>query len=275
MHTLSEVIDAITDILQVQYRNNDSNYGLVLGPQDKKIQEQIPVKKITVSLNLSAYNIARAVNQKADLIISYEPLFYSCIKRIDYTLLRKIRLLAKDRVYVFVLGDALIYCENGVNDTLMGLLDIKETYTIEERVSFQSTENNRKLKVGRLVREVMVRELARDIGKKVRSRYVKILGNPTDFVKEIAFVGGVIRDKKIIEFLKSSNVDTIITGDIDYRIQTYLQDLQLNTLIIGYANSINPGLRVFKNLLQLKVPEAEVSLLDTENNTLASEINIA
>ena len=76
-----------------------------------------------------------------------------------------------------------------------------------------------------------------------------------------------------MDILKSSKVDAVITGEVNYKIQTYLQDTQLNAIVIGYTNSIKPGLKVFKSLLQLKIPKVEVNLLDTDD-FLVSEINI-
>ena len=275
MHTLYEITNAITEILQFNYNDETINIpiGMVIGPTDKTMQSQIPIKKVGISLNLSAYSIARAVNKKNDLIISYEPLFYSCIKKIDYILLRKIRLLAQERVYVFVLGEPLLYAENGINDTLLGLLEIKDTKVIELKTNSSYTEIAKRFKIGYLPREIMVREIARDIGKKVGSHHVKIFGNPTDFVRGIAFIGGALSDKNIVDILKSFKVDAVITGEVNYKIQTYLQDTQLNAIVIGYTNSIKPGLKVFKSLLQLKIPKVEVNLLDTDD-FLVSEINI-
>ena len=273
MHTLFEIIEAITDILQFDYKEaNDENIGLVIGPEDKSIQSQIPIKKVGISLNLTAYSIAKAVNKKVDLLISYDPLFYSCINKIDYTLLRKIRLLAQERTYVFVLGYPILYADNGINDTLLGLLEIKDTRSIECNTCSISHKVKR-FKIGYLQRKIMIRELAREIGKKVGSINVRIFGSPTDFANTITFIGGNIENVKTIAYLKSSKVDVIVTGDLNYKIQTYLQDAQLDAIEIGYTNSIKPGLKVFKSLLQLKIPKVEVTLLDTDD-FLVSEINI-
>ena len=273
MHTLLEIIDAITEILQFDYKEViDENIGLVIGPTDKTIQSQIPIKKVGICLNLSAYSIAKAINKKIDLIISYDPLFYSCINKIDYVLLRKIRLLAQERTYVFVLGYPALYAENGISDTLLELLDIRSTRIIEWNTC-SVYHKIKQFKVGCLQRKIMIRELAREIGKKVGSSNVKIFGSPTDFASTIAFIGGTIEDFKMISYLKSSKVDVVITGDINHKVQIYLQDTQLDAIVIGYVNSIKPGLKVFKSLLQLKIPKVEVTLLDTDS-FLVSEINI-
>ena len=106
----------------------DDNVGLQVGESSAKI------KKILVTLDVTADVVGEAVKNKADLIISHHPLIYQRILNITDgdPVGKNILKLSANKISLIVAHTNLDRADDGVNDTLADKLDLKDVRLLEK-----------------------------------------------------------------------------------------------------------------------------------------------
>ena len=117
--------------------------------------------------------------------------------------------------------------------------------------------------IGRVhvIREVTLEELAKRIKKRMRLRYVRIIGDPSHKVRRVGIaVGGMGLSINLPfwEDLRKYHPEVIITGELDEYAMRYAIDTGIDVIETSHSASENPGLRKFAQYLREKLPHLKI-----------------
>lgn len=132
--TLTRVRD-ITSIVEEHFplslAEDWDNSGLQVGSYDSQ------VKNVVIALDVDGYIVKKAIESKAELIITHHPMFFKGIKKINYSTSQGslIKALINNDITVYSAHTNLDAGENGLNQllaTTLDLVDIKPLYKGQE-----------------------------------------------------------------------------------------------------------------------------------------------
>jgi dinuclear metal center YbgI/SA1388 family protein len=133
---IKEIAEKIDKIVPMKLAQGWDNVGLLLGSAEKS------VKRILLTIDITNDVLAEAKRLRIDLIISYHPIIWDGLKKINaegptstvYELIRS-------GIAVFTIHTALDAAEGGVNDVLAEIVGIKNAKPIGDYVSPPAGEN--------------------------------------------------------------------------------------------------------------------------------------
>ena len=190
--------------------------GLLLGSPNQ------PVKKVLLSVDVTAEVLAEAIQMGAELIFSHHPMFLRGVHELAETGFRGKLVAEANR------NSIAVYCahtnadgvEDGVTDSLakkIGLLNLE---------SFGSNSNHGR--VGQLPQEMSLIELARVVGKAIPATAsgVRVAGEPNTRVRRVAVMGGA--GDSFLATVRDLQVDAYVTSDLRHHpAQEFMQQSQL------------------------------------------------
>lgn len=234
----------------------DREVNFVSGFEDENILEKVNVKNIFLSPIADISSIMKCIANKANLMISYEPIISSTlIKNNLEILVHKIRLLSSYRITFCSLGSSWLNAPGGGNHILGKALGIENLQS--KRVL---TEDLKPIyiTIGKLQSASIIREIIKTLAFKTGFKMFEIFGTSKSSVTRIGILAGILENLKIFNALTKENIDLLIVGEIPYEMAMYGVDMKINILKVGYIDSLIPGLRYLKNLLQLKFKDIKV-----------------
>lgn len=127
----SKVISILNRLAPPFLIDSWDNSGLQIGSTEKQVE------KILVSLDLSENTLKKAIEQKADMIITHHPFIFSKLNNIylDDEKGKMIRDIIKNDITVFSMHTNLDMCDGGVNDTLCEMLEINKEKPLSKFVA--------------------------------------------------------------------------------------------------------------------------------------------
>ena len=131
-----DIAEQIEKIVPLGLAQDWDNVGLLIGEQQKN------VKNILLTIDVTGGVVAEAVKLKTDLIVSYHPVIWDGLKKINsegpngtvYELIRR-------GIAVFSIHTALDSAIGGVNDGLAEIVGIKEPKPIGDYVDNPARDN--------------------------------------------------------------------------------------------------------------------------------------
>ncbi len=130
---LNDILDHLEVLAPEKLQSSWDNSGLLAGLGDDD------VKKVLISLDLTAKIVDYAINLKVDLIITHHPYFMSPMKKINDPLLIK---LIRNGIDIYSMHTNLDFVKGGVNTLLaerIGLNDTSFLYHLPELETYQIT----------------------------------------------------------------------------------------------------------------------------------------
>lgn len=174
------------------------------------------VRRVLITLDVTSAVADRAVSGGYDCVISHHPFIFKGLKSIDdegAVSAKALKLIASG-VAVMSFHTRLDAAEGGVNDTLCGLLGIKNTQPLfEEGIPLG--------RVGELESEISAEELALRVKTALGAPFV-LLSDVGATVKRVAAVGGSGKD--MIETARAAGADAFVSGRLDYHPMTDAPD---------------------------------------------------
>lgn len=183
------------------------NDGLLCCPDRNRT-----VKKILVTLDVTAQAVEFALDGGYDCIISHHPFIFKGINSLtdEAPISAKAIKLIGAGVSVMSFHTRLDALEGGVNDTLCALLGIKDTEPLYE-------DGLPIGRVGTLDKSESAEEFARRV-KAVLSAPFVLLSDAGIDARRVAVVGGSGKD--MIALARASGADTFLSGRFDYHYMT-------------------------------------------------------
>lgn len=201
----------ITEIIEKVYPKEAAlgfdNIGLQAGRSDKD------VKRIFLALDATEDMICRAIEAKADMLITHHPLIFSPLKHVtdeDFISRRILQLIQHDISYYAMHTNYDVLGMAELSGKLFGL--------IQTEVLDVTTEINQLPegigRVGNLCHEMTLNECCEYVKEKLKLDFVKVFGSPNQIVRRMAVSPGSGKSAVTPAILKKA--DVLVTGDIGH-----------------------------------------------------------
>ena len=242
MPTVSEIRSQCLAWAPPYWKEEWDNVGLLCGRAGSE------VRRVIVSLDVTAAVAEEAKGFGAELIVSHHPLLFSADNLSDETADGALLLyLAQNDIAVISLHTNLDSAPGGVNDVLARRLDLEEIRT------FDGGDHG----IGRIgtVPEQSLGAFARFVRERLGADGVRYAdgGRP---VHRVAVGGGSCMD--FLPQALEAGCDTFVTGDIKYHQFQKAAKLGVNLIDAGHFPTEDPVCTVLCDYLSGKFPEIEV-----------------
>lgn len=222
-----------------------------------------PSQEVTgiVTTFLASFDvIQRAVNLGANLIITHEPIYYNHRDEVDWladdpVYRAKRELLDENNVVVWRFHD--YWHRHQPDGILTGMVKALrwEEYVISDKPLVFN------------IAAVPLQELAFFFKSKLDIGTVRVVGDLGLTCQRVGLLLGAVSGRRQIEFLSHEDVDVLICGEIDewetseYVRDAVAEDKNKALIILGHANSEEPGMRWLADWLGTKFPGVSITHL--------------
>ena len=210
------------------------------------------VRRVLLTLDVTAEAVKRAIEAKCDVILSHHPLIFKGIKALDgeTTVSAKAIDLIQHGISVMSFHTRLDAAEGGVNDvlaTLLGLCDV--TPFGEEAIG----------RIGSLPQETTAEDFAKTVKEALCAPVVQ-LADANIPVRRVAVLGGSGGDD--IEAAKAAGADTYVSGELKYHQLTDAPEEGINLITAGHFHTEFPVCEMLKKLLAEIDPSIETEIYE-------------
>ena len=251
-----ELIEWLNEHHPQKFAEDWDNVGLLVGDDQKEISH------VFLALDLTEPVLDEAVASGADMILTHHPMIFSGIKKINnHTFTgRKILRLIKEDIPYFAMH---------TNYDVLGMADLSADYTKMHDTTVLSVTEEREGevqgfgRVGKLPREMTLREYAQLVKESLKLNDVKVYGNLDSMVKCAAVCTG--SGKSMIKDVIKAGADVYVTGDIDHHtgIDTVAQGLAL--IDAGHYGTEYIFMDAMKKELTQAFPELKISCAEVKS----------
>lgn len=229
------------------------NDGLMCCPDGSR-----QVKRVLITLDVTAASIERAIDGGFDCILSHHPFIFKGLKAIDGNdpiSAKALRLIAAG-ISVISFHTRLDAVEGGVNDVLCVLLGLEDiTPVFEDGIPIG--------RIGTLKRNVSADVLAMLVKERLGCPFV-LLSDAGVEARRVAVVGGSGKD--LIEIARAAGADTFVSGRLDYHPMTDAPDCSaapMNLIEAGHFYTEFPVTSALRKLIGDTDPEIECEIFDS------------
>lgn len=224
----------------------------------KSGDEQQEVKGIVTTMFATVEVIQRTAALGANFIIAHEPTFYNHRDETawlddDQVFQFKNDLLKKHGIVVWRFHD--YWHTHRPDGVLMGVL------TKLGWQNYYNAENPRMINVPATTLADLIKHAKKGLG----IRQVRFIGDPKQMCKRIALMPGAAGGRSQIELLKKEKPDVLIVGEVaEWETAEYIRDAQamklpMSLIVLGHAESEEPGMEWLVSWLQPQVSDIKVS----------------
>lgn len=200
-----EIIEKLEELYPSNAALIWDNVGLLVGRKQKE------VKNVYVALDLTEEIIDRAIEEKADMIITHHPLIFSPLRTVtdmDFIGRRVVKLLQNDISYYAMHTNYDVLRMADLSADILGI-------DCQEVLDKTATEENKGIgKIGIYENEMTLRQCSELVKKKFGLNAVQVFGAEEKTVRKIAVCAG--SGKSVISVAVDKGADVLITGDIGH-----------------------------------------------------------
>lgn len=249
--TIQQVIDLIlTTIPGAPFKDTVDTIKSGDGQQE--------VKGIVTTMFATIDVIKKAAALGANFIIAHEPTFYNHRDETawienDQVFQFKMDLLQKNNIVVWRFHDYWhTHKPDGVQMGVLTKLGWKDYF---------NSENPRLV----VVPEISLADLMDHAKKSLGIRQVRFIGDPKQTCERIALMPGASGGRSHIQLLQKEKPDVLIVGEIsEWETAEYIRDAQsmklpMSLIVLGHAESEEPGMEWLVSWLQPKVTDVKVT----------------
>jgi len=219
---------------------------------------QQEVKGIVTTMFTTIDVIKKAAALGANFIIAHEPTFYSHRDETawlenDQVFKFKMDLLQKNNIVVWRFHDYWhSHRPDGVQMGVLTKLGWKDYF---------NSENPRLV----VVPEISLAKLMDHAKKSMGIRQVRFIGDPKQICKRVAVMPGASGGRSHIQLLQKEKPDVLIVGEVsEWETAEYIRDAQsmklpMSLIVLGHAESEEPGMEWLVSWLQPKVTDVKVT----------------
>lgn len=207
--------------------------GLILGLENS-------VENIAVALDANPYVLKKAVDMKADLLITHHTLIFHPIYKISRSLAVSLRLALENRISLYSMHTNYDRASGGINDALAARIGLRNIETVE---------------IGRIgeIRPCSSAELASHVSECLKAPVV--YAGKREEVRRVMVVGGSGFKGEFLEIARSNGVDAFVSSELKHEVLRMNRDLCLIDAT-HYATE-SPGMETLcsrlRELLDIKV----------------------
>jgi len=262
MTTLLDILKHIDVIAPRKFELPDQMRYVEVGPTTKSEQTNTTVKRVIVAPNPSARTVTKASQEKANLIISCNPLLMEPTKQITGLDLVRFRLLAKNYISLYVIGSSWISANDGLSDALSDALNL----TISGKFNIVGIDSNL-VPIGRICQtpsKMNHSGFANYIASKMEISNVVFTGCLDDDVDSILACAANTVTKEVILQSLHEGVKTIVTGEITPANRLLAHNKGINIFELGAFVTETPGMKRLRHQLSLEFPELKIEFADAD-----------
>lgn len=247
MIKVKDIFEFINEVSPYETQCDWDNCGLLVGDMDKE------VKRIGVCLDGTLQTVKSAIENNVDLIITHHPVIFAPQK--SFTKGNVAFEAASAGISILSAHTCLDCAEDGVNDVLCDILDIKNA------VSVPAADCTAPMaRIGEIV-ETKAEDFAKKISDKLDT-VCRLVQGKAD-VKKVAVCGGSAFDF-FFEAVEMG-ADTYVTGEVKHHELLIAADMGINLIVAGHYETEKPVMLKLKDKISVGFPDAEVILLDECN----------
>lgn len=225
MATVKDVIELFETIAPEENTMEDEydNVGLIVGRRDAA------VRRVMCCLDATEEVLREAVDEQVDLIIAHHPMIWSPIRSVtDGDVLgQKILYAIENGVAVYAAHTNLDFSSGGINDFVAQILGLND---IEVLKPYRKGEEGFG-RVGNLPSKMYAAVLKGEIENLLHDRYVRIIGEPFEFVSRIAVINGAGGgDTEYIDTALKAGADCLVTADVKHHVAVYAKESGLTVI---------------------------------------------
>lgn len=234
---IRDLIEKLTQKYPLDLQEDWDNSGLQIGNLDNEL------KNILVSLDLEDEGVDLAINNNCNLIITHHPYLFNGTKSIDLSdqFYKRLEKLIKNDITVFALHTNLDIADDGLNDNLCKLLDIKNPKVLEV---------DKEVGLGRYgdIKSVKAYDFAKNIKEKLKVEELICYGDMEKTISKIGVCGG--SGSSLLDDALKQGCDLMLTGDVSYHMAMDYSNRGLIIIDAGHFASENHVIYKLKEVLE-------------------------
>ena len=241
---LKQFCACMEEIAPRQLALDFDNVGLLVEPDHAEI------KKVLLALDCTTVTAREAVDMGADLLVTHHPQFFHGVKSIGFSspVTGAAALLLRHGVGHFAAHTNLDAAAGGVNDTLAGLLDLRDLAPIPpENIG----------RVGVLPAPMKLSELVKRCNDLLGCR-AAYAGDPDRLVSKVAVMGG--SGGGDIDYAQTAGADAYITGEAKHSQILEARERDLPLILCGHYETERVVLKSLLDRLQLLAPDVQYNI---------------
>lgn len=207
--------------------------------------------------------IEEAVKRNANFIIAHEPTLYNHLDNPEWVannavVKQKQQLLEKHKIAVWRFHD---YCHSLSPDAI--------SYGVAKKLNwlpyFKTGQNMLTLPAQSL------RQLVQHLKTSLGIERVRVIGDPEQSCRRIALLPGAWGGQRHVAIAEAEKPDVLIVGEVsEWETAEYIRDARafgsnIALIVLGHAQSEEPGMEWFVDWLQPKLPDLKVSHIPSGN----------
>jgi putative NIF3 family GTP cyclohydrolase 1 type 2 len=237
-----------------------------IGPQTEKEQEKTTVNRVIIATYPSGRVVAKATQDKANLLVTHRPLFPFAIDRLSGLDLIRVRLLTKNYISSYMLGGAWICARDGIADALVEALEL------DKKGEFLVMGDSDDLvPAGRIcqMKTAMNHSLfANYLAEKLGIDTVKFSGDLDEEVGPTLVYPGSLLDVPEILAAKKQDITTVVTGELSPEVRLLAAEEGMQVYEAGAFATEEPGMSRLKHQLSLEFPDLKIEYTKSEPVTM-------
>ncbi len=220
------------------------NVGLLVEPDHTEI------RKVLLALDCTVLTAREAIDSGVDLLVTHHPQFFHGVKSIGFSspLTGAAALLLRHGIGHFAAHTNLDAAEGGVNDTLAGLLALRD-------VSSLLPENIGR--IGTLPEPMKLSALAARCNELLDS-HGGYTGDPDGLVSRVAVLGGAGGGE--LEYVQAAGADAFLTGEAKHSQILEARERDLPLILCGHYETERVVLKSLRDRLQILAPDVQYTI---------------
>ena len=252
---LQEIIDIVEDWAPIELAEDFDNVGLIIG--DSKSD----VKKALITLDTLEVVIEEAIENSCDLIISFHPIIFNGIKKINNQTYveRVVSKAIKNNINIYAIHTNLDNHPKGVSFQISKYLEMENTKILIPKDGFSGGMGM----IGNLKEKLSEKELLVFVKSKMKTKTIKHSPFLNKKIRKLAVLGG--SGSFAIEEAIEAGADCFISADLKYH-DYFKAENKILLLDIGHYESEQYTKELILNFLRKKIPKFACIISKSKTN---------
>ena len=242
----NDIINLLEQELPMKYAESWDNTGFQVGNREKKVTH------VFVAMDVTDENIEEAIRVGADMIITHHPMLFSPISSVTADTIHGRRILKMIENGICYMSTHTNYDSCRMADLASERLGLTDCEVLEEVLDGIGIG-----KVGKLPKEMTLRECALLVKEKFHIPSVRFFGDGEQKVKLAAICPGA--GKSLVKECHVKGAQVYITGDIDHHTGVDQVDDFLPIIDAGHYGVEHIYIEDMYRILTEKCPEIKLS----------------
>jgi dinuclear metal center YbgI/SA1388 family protein len=250
----NEIIEIIENVCPKSLAYSWDNVGLLCGDGEKDINS------VFVTLDTNINTVKEAIEKHADMIVSHHPIFFSPLKRIDYTTAQgqMIKLLIENNIPLYAAHTNMDTAKGGINDRLAKMFSLTDVDVLECHTAASDVGLGR---IGKLKSPTAFNDFAARCSE-ILNTHLRAAGDFDKIIKTVAVASGSCCE--VIPLAAEKGADVIVTADMKYHNMIDMTELGICVVDAGHYPTEICVMDIFEDILK----GTGVEIIKSENKDI-------